>query len=183
MAVKTTSADKDSKPARDTVRQQLNTLIADLYYFLLNGIMSTTIATLPLCAIATVTSKLKTTNATVTQHNGVANAVAATDNAWILGAGLTAANLATGLFRRYLLLVDANDVFTVQPSFDAATAAGCTWAGRPAAGLAICGIATIQNASGVDFVPAVTLLGAAGITTTVIDGYDDSVIMASQVTP
>jgi hypothetical protein len=95
----------------------------------------------------------------------------------------TAANLATGLFRRYLLLVDANDVFTVQPSYDAATAAGCTWAARPAAGLAILGIVTIQNASGADFIPATTLLGAAGITTTVIDGYDDSVIMASQVTP
>lgn len=178
MAVKTTSADKDSLPARDSVRQQLNKKIADFYYFMLNGVISTTIATLPLCARATTASKAKTTNATVTKHSGVANAVAATDNAWTL----TGANLAAGFFRRYLLLVDAADAFTVLASTDAATAAACTWPALPADGLAIVGILTIANTTN-PFIPGTTLLSAAGVTDTYIDGYDDSVFTSAQVTP
>lgn len=177
MAVKTAAADHNSKPARDSVRQQLNRLISCFYYFLMNGVLSTTVATLPLVATATVTSKVKTTNATVLKNSGVANAVAATDNAWTL----TGTTFAAGLFRRYLLLVDAADAFTVQASSDAATAALCLWNNLPADGLAIAGILTIQNATN-PFIPGTTLLGAAGVTATYIDGYDDSVILASLVT-
>jgi hypothetical protein len=176
MAIKTITADHDSRPARDTIRIQLNALIRAFYYFLLNGLISTTTATLPACARATTASKVKTTNATVTQHSGVANAVAASDNAWTL----TGANLAAGFFRRYLLIVDAADAFTVQASSDAATKAACTWSGLPGDGFAILGILTIQNTTN-PFVPGTTLLSAAGVTDTYIDGIDDSIIPVSVV--
>lgn len=178
MAVKTVVADRDSLPVRDSIRQQLNTHIADFYYFLLNGLLSTTIATLPAVARATVASKVKTVNATVTKNNGVAVALAGTDNFWTLTGG----NIAAGFFRRYLLLVDAAGVATVQASSDAATKAGCLFTGLPAAGVAIVGILTIQNTTN-PFIPATTLLSAAGVTDTYIDGYDDAVFQAAQVTP
>jgi hypothetical protein len=171
MAIKTITADKDSRPARDTIRQQLNTLTRALYYFLLNGIMSTTTATLPACATATVTSKVKTTNATVTKNSGVAHALGASDNFWTLTGG----DIAISMFRRYLLLVDGAGVATVQASTDAATKAACVFSGLPVDGLAIAGILTVATDGTHTFTPATTLLGAAGITATYIDSYDDSV--------
>lgn len=168
--------DRDTNSVRDTLRQEFNKLRAEFNYFAMNGLMSTTVATLPACARATTASKVKTTNATVTKHSGVANAVGATDNAWTL----TGADIAIGAFRRYLLLVSAADAFTVQASTDAATAALCTWTKLPADGLAIVGILTIQNATNL-FTPGTTLLSAAGVTDTYIDGYDDSVFLSAPV--
>jgi hypothetical protein len=178
MAVKTTVADRDSLPSRDSVRQQLNKKIADFYYFMLNRIVAATLATLPAVARATVASQVKITNATVFMNNGVARAQGATDNFWTL----TGANLAAGFFRRYLLLIDAAGVASVQASTDAATQALCQFTALPAAGLTIAGILTIQNVTN-PFIPGTTLLSAAGVTDTYMDGYDDSVFQSAQVTP
>ena len=120
-------------------------------------------------ATGTTTSKVKVAQATVCLNNGVVNAVGITDDAWTL----TGANLATGYSRKYLLLVDAADAFTVQASDDKASAADCRFSSRPADGKCILGILTVTNASGADFVPGTTLLGAAGITATYIDGFSD----------
>lgn len=177
MAIKTTNTDNNSRPTRDTLRQQFNLLASTVYYFLLNGILSTTTATLPVCAMAGTKSKCKTTQATVVQNAGVANAVGATDNAWTL----TGADLAISKFRRYLLLVDSADAFTVQASTDAATAALCLFNALPAAGLAICGILTVATDASHTFTPGTTLLDAAGITATFIDGIDDSVLPFARV--
>jgi hypothetical protein len=158
MAVKTQAADLDSRPARDTIRQQHNAIVADFYYHSQNGLIASTIATQPACATAPVTSKVKTTNATVLKENGIAVALAATDNFWTL----TGSTFAAGLFRRYLLL-DTAGVASVQASSDAATKALCTWNNLPALGTSIVGILTIQNATN-PFIPGTTLLGAAGVT-------------------
>lgn len=167
-----------SQPAFDETRQELNKLITDLRYLILNGLASTTIATLPVCATATVTSKVKTTADTVARCAGALNAVAATDNAWVPTGGV----LAVASFRRYMLLVDSADAFTVLASTDAATAAACVFANTPANGLACLGILTVATDATHTFTPAVTLLGAAGITATYVDGIDTAVGVAGQVT-
>jgi hypothetical protein len=178
-SIKTVAADKDTFPVRDTIRQQLNKLIQDFWYLQLNNLAATTIATLPVCAIATVTSKVKTTAATVLLNAGALKALAATDNFWTLTGGVLAVNS----FRRYLLLCDAVGTATVMASTDAATAAACAFPTWPPGGTAIVGIVTVATDATHPFTPATTLLGAAGITATFIDGNDDSVIMAAQVTP
>jgi hypothetical protein len=158
-SVKTVVSDKNTvAPSSDSVRQYFNRLVADFYYFLQNGVLSTTVATLPLCARATTASKVKTTNATVLKEAGIAVALGATDNFWTL----TGANIAAGFFRRYLLL-DTAGVASVQAT-------------------AIVGILTIQNATN-PFIPGTTLLSAAGVTDTYIDGNDDVVFQSAQVTP
>jgi hypothetical protein len=176
----TTAQDKNSYFSLDTVRAQYNQLAQDFSYFLLNNIMSSTTATLPQCNTATVTSQCKTTQATVALCAGVANPVAATDNAWTL----TGAVLAVSSFRRYLLLVDASDVFTVLASADSTVgASSCRWASRPANGQAILGVLTVATDSTHTFTPGTTLLGAAGITATYIDGIDVNVPLATLVSP
>ncbi|MDB4876454.1 MAG: hypothetical protein JWM41_2900 [Gemmatimonadetes bacterium] len=177
VTVKTASADKDSKFASDTVRVQHNFTAADLFYFMLNGVLSTTVATQPACARATTASQVKTTNATVLREAGAAVALAATDNYWTLTGG----NLAAGFFRRYLLL-DTAGVASVQASTDAATKAGCLFASIPANGTAIVGILTIQNVTN-PFIPGTTLLSATGVTDTYIDNHDGTPFQGSQVTP
>lgn len=178
-AVKTISADKDSYPVGVSTRDQLNQLIRDFYYFTQNGVMSSTVATQPLCARGGTAQKVKTTNATVLKENGAAVALAATDDYWTLA---PVGVLAVSSFRRFLLL-DTAGVASVQASTDAATAAGCTWTNRPAAGTAIVGILTVATDATHTFTPATTALNAAGITATFIDGIDDSVFFASVVTP
>jgi hypothetical protein len=177
VGVRTTSADKDSPFVGQSVRAQYNALVSSFNYFMMNGVLSTTVATQPVCATATVTSKVKTTNATVLKESGVAVALGASDNFWTL----TGANLAAGFFRRYLLL-DTAGVASVLGSSDAATKAACTWGALPADGTSIVGILTIQNVTN-PFIPGTTLLGAAGVTATYIDGIDDSVFLHAQVTP
>lgn len=167
-----------SQPAMDEVRQEHNQAVRDLNYLLLNRIIAATAATYPVCAMAGTKSKAKTTNATVVLNAGVVNAVGATDNAWTLTGGV----LAVSKFRKYLLLVDAADAFTVQASSDAAAAADCLFGGLPANGLTILGVLTVATDATHTFTPATTLLDDAGITATFIDGYDINVPQAAQVT-
>lgn len=176
----TVSADKDAYFTSDTIRLQFNRLVAWTYYTNRNGMISTTVATFPGVAIATDTTKVKTANATVLLCGGAVNAFAATDNAFTL----TGSALAASKFRKYLLLVDASDVCTVQASSDASTAAACAFSNLPADGKAVVGMITVATDSTHTFTPATTALGAAGITTTYYDGMgDDASFMFAQVTP
>jgi hypothetical protein len=176
----TTAQDKASYFALDTVRAQFNILAQDFNYFLLNNIAAATTGTYPGCTTATVTSQVKTANATVYLSAGVPKALGATDNFWTL----TGAALAVSSFRRYLLLVDAAGVATVLASADSTvSAAACRWSSRPANGLAILGVLTVATDATHTFTPATTLLGAAGITATYIDGIDISVPLATLVSP
>lgn len=142
------------------------------YYLRRNGVISTTIATLPALTLGSNKAKLKTTNATVLKNAGVANALGASDDAFVL----TGANLAIGSFRRYLCLVDSADAKTVLASSDAATAALCAFPYLPADGLAIVGIVTITSTA--LFIPATTELDAAGVTATYKDGDQDDAVFA-----
>lgn len=177
VGVRTIASDKDSPFTTQSVRAQYNALVSSFNYLLMNGLISSTIATQPACARATTASKVKTTNATVLKESGVAVALAGSDNFWTL----TGANLAAGFFRRYLLL-DTAGVASVLSSSDALTKALCAWPNLPADGTSIVGIITIQNVTN-PFIPATTLLSAAGVTDTYIDGIDDSVFLHAQVTP
>lgn len=160
-----------------TIEQNRQRLLQ--YFRTRNGVISTTVAALPAVARGTTASKVKTTNATVTKHAGVqGNAVGATDDAWTLtGAAIVNASGANQ-FVRYLLLVSSADAFTVQRSSVAATAAACAFDNLPADGLAIAGILTVQITNGTTFTPGATLLSAAGITDTYIDGDCDDAVDA-----
>lgn len=167
-------------PALDKVRQEYNKLAAAHTYFLLNGVASTTVATTPGVTIATTASKVKTANATVLRNAGALNALSASDDFWTLDGGV----LAALSFRRYLLLCDASDAASVLASDDSTvSAASCRWHTLPANGLAIVGVLTVATAAATTFTPATTLLSAAGITDTYIDGIDVDVPLYDLVTP
>lgn len=166
--------------ARDTVRAELNKLMQAHTYFMLNGLASTTVATTPAVTIATTASQVKTTNATVLRNAGVLNALAASDDFWTLTGG----DLAASSFRRYLLLCDAADAASVLASDDSTVdAASCRWSSLPPNGTAIVGILTVATAAATTFTPGTTLLSAAGITDTYVDGVDISVPLYDIVTP
>lgn len=170
---------QNPSPALDLVRANMNLLLADFTYFLLNGVMSTTVATQPVVAIATTTSKVKTTNATVLLEKGAAFALAATDNYWTLTGGV----LAVLSFRRYLL-IDTAGVASVLASNDSlVSAAACRFPALPANGSAVVGVVSIATDATHTFTPGTTLLGAAGITATFIDGIDITVPIAQTITP
>lgn len=164
---------------RDTLRQQYNKLANAVSYFALNGVMSTTTATLPQVGIATTATQVRTGQATVLKSAGVANALGATDDFWTL----TGDALAAEKFRRYLLLCDASDTASVLASDDADSAAECRWDRLPANGTAIVGILTVATAAATTFTPGTTALSAAGITDTYIDGIDQYVFPFDIVTP
>jgi hypothetical protein len=175
-----TAQDRNTSFAYDTLRQQFNLLVAETNYFRLNGLASSTVATAPVVATATTTSKVKTTNATVVRSAGALVALGATDNYWTLTGG----DLAVSSFRRYLLCTNAAGTASVVASGDSiVSAAACRWSALPAAGVAILGILTVATDSTHTFTPATTLLGAAGITATYVDGIDVGVPLATIVTP
>lgn len=200
MSVNTTvDMDQSSNFVKDTVRQQLNNSIVDNSYFALNRpawqVAAAAVAP-PVCATGTTTSKVKTTATTQLWVNGVVKSLTATDDLWSLVAD-AANTLAIGSVRRYLLLWDgasATTVVSVQASNDkqigtgtgqfatsALARAACRFYKIPT-GLAIVGILDIVNLTNV-FTPGTTLLGAAGVTATYIDGLDANAFSASLVNP
>jgi hypothetical protein len=114
----------------------------------------------------------------------------ATDDLWTL----TGANLAAGSVRRYLMLWDgasattvvsvlaSNDQVVASYASSAAALAACRFPKLPPAGTVIVGIISIVNLTNA-FIPATTALTATGVTTTYLDGLDDSVFLSQQVTP
>lgn len=177
------AADLDTYPARKTVQYQYNLLALWTSYINRNRVISSTAATLPVLAIGSTTTKVKTTNASVVALSGVATALAATDNAWTLTGG----NLATGFVRKYLMLWNGAVFTVVQSDQDAAVGSPSTAftfsnPNIPADGVVIVGVITVSNASGAAFIPATTALSAAGVTTTYMDGCgDDSVLPFAKV--
>lgn len=167
-----TAQDKNAMPVTDSVRYEANR-VAELYAYLqLNGVASTTVATTPGVTIATTASKVKTTNATVLRNSGAMNALAASDDFWTLTGGV----LAVSKFRRYLLCASAADAASIIVSDDAATAAACVFPNLPANGIAIVGVLTVATDASTTFTAGTTLLSAAGITDTYIDGIDADVL-------
>lgn len=146
-----------STPARDETRVATNnaTLMAA------NAALSAAA-----CATATVTSQAKTTATFTYKVDGVFKTKGATDNFFTLNGPTFAA----GLFQKWYLCVDAAGAAVVIPGTPAATAATV---GLPAIpqGSAIAGVLTVANVTN-PFIPATTLLGAAGVTATFIDGID-----------
>lgn len=166
--------DRSTPPGWETGREQHNKLIADFYYVHRNR--SGTVA--PVCARGTTATKAKTTNATTFIAGGLPIAKGATDDFWTLTGGV----LAISSFRKYRLMIDTAGAASVGASSDAATAAACDFAARPADGVAIVGVLTVATDGATTFTPATTALNAAGITSTFIDGSDGLEILAAPVT-
>lgn len=136
-------------------------------------------------ATATVTSQVKIVNTLTFLINGKFFSKAATDNFWTLS-GTT---VAISSWQKYLLLIDASGVMSIQEGLQSnvsAAAVGWTnvtslsaWAPLLSvlnAGKAIVGVLTVATSSAATFVPGTTLLGAAGITATYQDGVDPSLL-------
>lgn len=189
---------QNPSPALDLVRVNNNLSIGDMIYAILNRpawqVAAAAVAP-PVCATATVTSQVKTTNTTQLFVNGVVLSLSATDPLWtnaiILAAN--AANLAAGSVRRYLLLWDGTSATTVMSclsSNDVAIGTGtsaaallaCRFPSNPPLTKAIVGILNIVNLTN-PFIPGTTLLGAAGVTATYVDGPDANCFQASITTP
>ena len=146
-------------------------------------------------AIATVTSKVKSTATMPYTVGGSLFSLAATDNFWTLGGATSATVVAVGSFQKYALCVDDAGVMTVQEAKQSTvSAAAVTW--ENVTGLAgtfpknqwaaitailnasrcIAGILTIATNASTTFTPGTTLLGAAGITATFKGSIDTSLM-------
>ncbi|MGH7633402.1 MAG: hypothetical protein ACRENC_06710 [Gemmatimonadaceae bacterium] len=191
--------DKNTLFVTDTVRANLSLDIKDQTYFGRNRCVAATIATLPACATATVTTQVKTTNTAIFEL-GLSIvpyvSLTATDPLWTV-VQIQAGDpnvLAIGSCRRWQLCWDgtsATTVATVRPSNDQVVAnfassavalAACRWPSLPPQGTVIVGVASIVNLTNV-FTPGTTLLGAAGVTTTYRDGPDLNCYEATPVAP
>lgn len=135
-------------------------------------------------AIATTTSKVKSAAVINYTIKGQLFTKAATDNLWTP----TGANVGPSLFQKYLLLLDGSGNATVQEAVPSASAANVVWTNvsqlsRYAPLIQVCsdtkcivgGITVATNAS-TTFIPGTTALNAAGITTTYLDGMDQSIL-------
>lgn len=141
----------------------------------------------PQIATATVTSKAKTVAAVDFVVGGQLFNKAATDNFWTL-AGTT---VAISSWQKYLLCVDDAGTATVVECTQSTLSAAAVGFGNIAAqakaqpinpwspiitvlaaSRCIFGVLTVATDSTHTFIPGTTLLGAAGITATFIDGID-----------
>lgn len=140
-------------------------------------------------ATATTTSKAKTVNTIQYSIGGVQYTKAATDNLWTLGVAGSNTTVAVGSFQKYLLLLDTAGAATVQEATqNTVSAATVSWAGisavSPWAPLivavgttkAIVAVMTVATDATHTFIPGTTLFAATGITTTFIDGIDQSIV-------
>lgn len=192
----TTAQDKNSNFVNDSVRAMLN----NVAYEAIRGhltrpawqVAAAAVAP-PVCNTGTTTSKVKTTATTQCFINGVPLSLTATDDLWSLVAD-AANTLAIGSCRRYQLLwtgASATTVVSVAPSNDKVTAsyasvalalAACRWPSYPLITTAIVGVLSISNQTNV-FTPGTTLLGAAGVTSTYIDGPDANCFLSGLISP
>lgn len=141
----------------------------------------------PQIATATVTSQAKTVAAVDFVVGGRLFNKAATDNFWTL-AGAT---VAISSWQKYILLVDDTGAASVQEATQSTVSAAAVSFGNITAqakaqpqnpwapiitvlvaSKAIFGVLTVATNASTTFVPGTTLLGAAGITATFIDGID-----------
>lgn len=124
--------------------------------------------TAPITATATVTSQAKTTATLVYKVDGVFKSLAATDNFWTLTGG----TVAISSWQKWLLLVSAAGVASVIAGTASAVSAAKVVLPNLPNGFAVAGVLTVATSGATTFIPGTTLLGAAGITATFIDGID-----------
>ncbi len=202
MSVNTTvSDDRDSYPARQGTRQQVDNLVKDLSYFFTHRpawqVAAAAVAP-PVVAVATVTTQIKTTATSQLMVNGVLTSLTATDP-FVLAADIAIGDpntLAIGSVRKWQVCWDATNATTkgtVRPSNDvviassplgtsASALAQCRWTSLPPLGTVIVGVVSIVNVTNI-FTPGTTLLGAAGVTTTAVDGPTQDCLLASLLSP
>lgn len=125
-------------------------------------------------AIATVTSQVKIVTASVLYKiQGLFKTKGITDNFWTL----VGAVAPVSTFTKYLLLVDAAGVASVVACTSAATAAlSLLPIGTNLGNKSVFATLTVATNAATTFTPGVTLLGAAGITATIADGFDITVL-------
>lgn len=196
----TVANDKGAQYAPNaTLLQQLDNAIRDFQYLALHHPawqVSTAAVAPPVLATATVTTQVKSTATTQLMVNGVLTSLTATDPL-LLAADFALGDpntLAIGAVRRWQICWDATNAttkITARPSntqviasfADAAHAiAACRWPNLPPAGTVIVGILSVANVTNV-FTPGTTLLGAAGVTATYVDGPDVNCFLGTPVTP
>lgn len=136
-------------------------------------------------ATATTTSQAKIVNSLQYSIAGRHFVKGATDNFWTLsGTTVLAAS-----FQKYLLLIDGAGAASIQEGVQSiVNAASVGWTNVSALSVwapfmvalsntkAIAGVLTVATDATHTFIPGTTLLGAAGITATFIDGVDQSLL-------
>lgn len=136
-------------------------------------------------ATATVTSQAKTVSTITSVIAGRFFSKAATDNFWTLS-GTT---IAASSWNKYALMIDTAGAASVQEATQSkVSAAAVVWTNvsnlsRWAPFLTMIGntkiiaaVLTVATDATHTFIPGTTLLGAAGITATFIDGIDQSIL-------
>lgn len=135
-------------------------------------------------ARGTTAAKVKTVNTVTFTVNGVFYSLSGTDDFWTLSGTV----VAKSSFQKYVLMVDTSGVASIQEGTQASSAALVSWdnvaKGSPwdpfltAVGStkAIIAGLTIATDSTHTFTPGTTALNAAGITATLIDGIDQSIL-------
>jgi hypothetical protein len=153
----------------DYIRQSLNKLVAWM------DAVENSVAGKASVATGATTSKVKTTNQTDFFVNGSVFRKAATDDFWTL----TGAVLAISSWRKYLLCVDNAGAASVVASGDSTVSAAAVALPALPANKSVFGVLTVATNGATTFTPGTTLLGAAGITATYVDGLDPLYLSSS----
>jgi|SRR5882672_2445228 len=135
--------------------------------------------------IATTASKVKTANTLTFTVNGVFYSLNASDDFWTLSGSVVAA----ASWQKYALLVDTAGAATIiEGNQSVVSAAAVTWTNNGiispwypflnGLGSTKCcaGVLTVATDATHTFTPGSTLLSAAGVTDTYIDGLDQSLL-------
>lgn len=122
-------------------------------------------------AVGTTTSKAKTVATATYTIDGEFKTKAATDDFWTLAGTV----VAVGSFQKYLLLIDGAGAASVLEGVQALTAAAVVLPAPPDS-KSILAVLTVATDATHTFTPGTTLLGAAGITATFVDGIDPSML-------
>lgn len=135
--------------------------------------------------IATTASKVKTANTLVFTVAGVFYSLNASDDFWTLAGTVVAA----GSWQKYALMVDTAGAATiVEGRQSVVSAAAVTWdnlgtispwypfLNSVGSTKAVVGVLTVATDATHTFTPGSTLLSAAGVTDTYIDGIDQSLL-------
>jgi len=147
----------------DYLRQVINRLVAQQDADR-NGVLASAAV-----ATATVTSQVKTvTNPTPFVVDGQILSLAASDNFWTLTGGVQAISS----WNKWLLLVNAAGAASVAVGTASTVSAAAVVLPAIPASKAVFGVLTVATDGTHTFTPGTTLLGAAGITATYVQGLD-----------
>lgn len=142
-------------------------------------------------ATATTTSKVKFANTLAYSVGGVWYSQTTQDNFWTLGGTNTSTAVAAASWQKYILCIDnAQAAVAFEGTQSTLSAAGVKWTNIAAQsswaallavlntspGLCVAGVLTVATDATHTFTPGTTLLGAAGITATYVDGIDSSLL-------